>query len=182
MEKRQRKTIRLKEFDYSRPGEYFITICTKDHEHAFGSIVNGQMDLNERGRIVDRCWKGIPEHFSNVELDEYIIMPNHVHGILILNDSVGTRHAVSLPERFGKPVPDSLSTIVRSFKSAVTKRINEMHLKDDVPTWQSKYYDHIIRSEKELQTIRDYIANNVITWVFDMENPEEVPLFLRSEK
>ena len=108
-------------------------------------------------------------------------MPNHIHGIMILNDSeVGTRHAVSLQERFGKPVPGSLSTIVRSFKSAVTKRINEMHLTGNASLWQSRYYDRIIRNEKELNTIRDYIANNNVTWSSDRENPEEVPIFLKS--
>jgi putative transposase len=177
-----RKSIRLKEYDYSQPGEYFVTICAKNHKCIFGSIVNGQIDLNERGRIVERCWKGIPEHFSNVKLDEYVIMPNHIHGILILNESVGTRHAVSLHERFGKPVSGSVSTIVRSFKSAVTKRINEMHVRESAQLWQPRYYDRIIRSEKELQNIRDYIANNVITWTYNKENPEDVPLFLKGEE
>jgi len=176
MEKRQRKSIRLKEYDYSQPGEYFVTICTKNHECIFGAIINDQMDLNERGRIVDQCWKGIPEHFPNVELDEYVVMPNHLHGIIVLHESVGTRHAVSLPERFGKPVSGSVSTIVRSFKSAVTKRINEMHLIGNAPLWQSRYYDRIIRSEKELQNIRDYIANNVLTWAFETEQPDNILL------
>ena len=83
---------------------------------------------------------------------------------------------MSLPERFGKLVSGSLSTIVRSFKSAATKRINEMHLKGDMPLWQSRYYDRIIRSEKELQNIRDYIANNVLAWAFETEHPENIPL------
>ena len=170
-EKHKRKTIRLKEFDYSQPGEYFVTICTKNHECRFGAIVDGKMNLNEKGKIVDRCWKGILEHFSNVVLDEYVIMPNHIHGILILNES-----AVSLQEQFGKPVPGSLSTIVRSFKSAVTKRINETHLTGagDAPLWQPRYYDRIIRNEKELNNIREYIANNIITWMFYKETPEDV--------
>jgi REP element-mobilizing transposase RayT len=81
-----RKTIRLKEYDYSQPGEYFVTICTKDKECVFGSIMNGKLDLNEKERVVDRCWKGIPEHFSCVSLGEYVIMPNHFHGIIIINE------------------------------------------------------------------------------------------------
>jgi len=182
IEKHQRKSIRLKEYNYSQPGEYFVTICTQGHKYTFGKIVDGEMHLNERGNVVKECWKKIPEHFPNAVLDEYIIMPNHIHGILVLNEQVGTRHAVSLPERFRKPVPGSLSTIVRSFKSAVTKRINEMHLTGDTQFWQPRYYDRIIRNEKELQKIRDYIANNVITWAFDKENPEDVPLILKSEK
>jgi REP element-mobilizing transposase RayT len=176
IEKCKRKTVRLKEYDYSQPGEYFVTICTKNHECIFGSIINGKMILNEKGRIVDKCWKGIPVHFLNTELDNFVIMPNHIHGILILNDSVGTRHAVSLPERFRKPVPGSLSTIVRSFKSAVTKQINEMRLAGDAPLWQPRYYDRIIRSEKELQNIRDYIDNNVLAWAFETAHPENIPL------
>jgi putative transposase len=176
IEKRQRKTVRLREYEYSQPGEYFATICTKNHECMFGSIVNGKMDLNERGGIVDGCWKGIPEHFPYVGLDEYIIMPNHVHGIIVLHEHVGTRHAVSLPERFGKPVSGSVSTIVRSFKSAAAKRINEMHLTTGAPIWQPRYYDRIIRDEKELQNIRDYINNNVLTWAFEAEHPENIPL------
>ncbi len=97
-----------------------------------------------------------------------------------MNESVGTRHAASLLlEQFRKPVPGSLSTIVRSFKSAVTKRINEMHLTGagDTPLWQPRYYDRIIRNEKELNNIRDYIANNVITWTFDKETPKDVLFF-----
>jgi REP element-mobilizing transposase RayT len=110
-------------------------------------------------------------------------MPNHIHGILVLNEPVvGTRHAVSLPERFRKPVPGSLSTIVRSFKSAVTKRINEMHLTRGTQLWQPRYYDRIIRSEKELQNIQDYIAHNVFTWMSDKKKPEDVPILQKSEK
>ena len=100
----------------------------------------------------------------------------YVHGIIVLHEHVGTQHAVSLQERFGKPVSGSLSTIVRSFKSAATKRINEMHLKGDMPLWQSRYYDRIIRGEKELQNIRDYIVNNIIAWAFDKEHAENIPL------
>jgi REP element-mobilizing transposase RayT len=177
LEKRQRKSIRLKEYDYSQAGDYFVTICTQNHECKFGEIVNGEMHLNNFGMVVEDCWKGISLHFKNVELDEYIIMPNHLHGILILNEPVGTRHAVSLPEQFGKPISGSVSTIVRSFKSAVTKGINQMRSTPGVPIWQQRYYDRIIRDEKELNNVRDYIANNVLAWAFDTENPEKVPLF-----
>jgi REP element-mobilizing transposase RayT len=95
LRKRQRKSIRLKEYDYSQAGEYFVKICTQNHECKFGNIVNGEMHLNDFGMVVEDCWKGIPLHFKNVELDEYIIMPNHLHGILILNESVG--HGMPCP-------------------------------------------------------------------------------------
>jgi putative transposase len=91
--------MRLKEYDYSQPGEYFITICTYNHECIFGNIVDEEMKLSTEGAIAQRCWEKIPKHFSNVQLDEYSIMPNHVHGILILTERmVVTRHAVSLRE------------------------------------------------------------------------------------
>ena len=86
---RQRKSIRLKEYDYSQPGDYFVTICTNEHDYKFGEIVNEEMRLDEMGKIVKGCWEEIPIHFSNVELDEYVVMPNHVHGIIILNERVG---------------------------------------------------------------------------------------------
>jgi len=156
----------------------------------FSSIINGKMNLNGRGRIVDGCWKRIPEHFPNVVLDEYKILlhalratvtglrlPNHVHGIILLNEYVvGTRHAVSLPKQFGKPASGSVSTIVRSLKSAAAKRIKETHLTSKTPIWQPRYYDQIIRDERELQNIRDYIDNNVLTWAFEKEHPENIPL------
>lgn len=165
--------IRLKEYDYSQPGEYFVTICTKNHECMFGSIENGKMDLNERGRIVDGCWKGIPEHFSHVGLDEYIIMPNHVHGIIIINeiDMNRSRGEVTSPLR-----KQTLGNIAAYFKYQSTKLINESHDTPGAKVWQRNYYDRIIRGEKELQNIQDYIANNVLTWAFETEHPENIPL------
>jgi len=171
-EKLQRKSIRLKEYDYSRSGEYFVTICTKNHECVFGSIINGQMDLNEKGRIVNRCWKGIPEHFSNVELDEYVIMPNHIHGIVIINEiDMNCRGEVTSPLR--KP---TLGKIAAYFKYQSTKLINELHGAPSAKVWQRNYYDRIIRNEKELQNIRDYIANNILAWAIETEHPENIPL------
>ncbi len=170
-----RKTIRLREYDYSQPGEYFITICTYGKQNIFGTVNEDSVLLSPIGRIVKRCWEDIPKHFKNVELDEFIIMPNHFHGIIILHEHVGTRHAVSLREQFGKPIKRSISTIVRSFKSAVTKNVNEMQLSYEVRLWQSRYYDRIIRNDKELDNVRDYIANNPINWQLDGENPAIKP-------
>ncbi len=173
----QRKSVRLREYDYSQPGEYFVTICTYNHECMFGNIVEEEMKLSTEGAIAQRCWEEIPKHFSNVQLDEYIIMPNHVHGIIILTERmVGTRHAVSLQEQFAKPVIGSIPTIVRSFKSATTKRIHEVQNAPSLPVWQSRFFERIIRNDKELDKIRDYISNNILKWAYESQhnNPDNL--------
>jgi REP element-mobilizing transposase RayT len=163
-----RRSIRLKDYDYSQPGEYFLTICTNNHECIFGNIIHEEMKLSTEGTIAQRCWEEIPKHFSNVQLDEYIIMPNHIHGILILTESmVGTRHAVSLREQFAKPIIGSVPTIVRSFKSAATKRIHEIRNTPSLPVWQGRFFERIIRNDKELYNIREYIFNNITKWALD---------------
>ena len=125
-EKHHRRSIRLKEYDYSAAGAYFITISAYNREPIFGEIVNGEMRLNECGRIAASCWDEIAVHFPNVELDAFIVMPNHVHGIIVIVvDGRGTACRAPTTEQFGKPVANSLPTIIRSFKSAATKRINK---------------------------------------------------------
>jgi putative transposase len=178
MNQHHRRSIRLKEYDYSQPGEYFITICTNNHECIFGNIIHEEMKLSTEGTIAQRCWEEIPKHFSNVQLDEYIIMPNHIHGIIILTEPmVGTRHAVSLREQFAKPVIGSVPTVVRSFKSAATKRIHEIRNTPSLPVWQGRFFEHIIRNDNELNNIRDYIQNNVLKWMFENDNPDNIPLW-----
>lgn len=173
--KHHRRSIRLQGYDYSSPGAYFITICTQNRESLFGDVVDGAMVLNEFATIAQRCWLEIPCHFLNVSLDEYVIMPNHVHGIIIIGEqNVGARHAVPLPprtERFGKPTHGSIPTIVRSFKSAVAKRINEHRGTPGAPVWQRNYYEHIIGTGESLDRIRRYIAENPLRWHLDRENP-----------
>ena len=173
-----RRSVRLKEYDYSQSGEYFVTICTNNHECIFGNIIQEEMKLSPEGKIGQRYWEEIPKHFSNVQLDEYIIIPNHIHGIIILTESmVGTRHAVSLQEQFAKPVIGSVPTIVRSFKSAATKRINEMRHTPSFPVWQKRFYDRVIRDDNELNNIRDYIRNNVLQWAIKSDDPDNIPLW-----
>lgn len=175
--KHHRRSIRLKNYDYSQPGAYFITICTHNRQCLFGEIVNGEMVLNEYGEIAKQCWLEIPVHFPHVQLDEFVIMPNHVHGIII----VGSRHALTLQiavppqqiEQFGKPTHGSIPTIIRSYKSACTKQINIIHQSPANPVWQRNYYEHIIRNENELDSIREYIINNPLKWSFDLENSEK---------
>jgi putative transposase len=172
---RHRKSIRWKEHDYGSEGAYFVTICTSMRKLFFGEIMNGQMNLSDMGVIADQCWKEIPGHFDDAQLDEYVIMPNHVHEIVMITDAVWTRHAVSPhctePERKFGPLPSkSLHTIIGSYKSAVTKMI---HQKRYAFGWQARFHDHIIRSEKELNRIREYIHYDPVKWEFDRENPAQ---------
>jgi putative transposase len=160
-----RKTIRLKEYDYSQSGEYFITICTHEKEDILGEIVADEMKLSQEGIIAQQCWKEIPSHFENVELAEYVVMPNHIHGIIILNDH-GRDVQLNVPTRLS-PRKGSLSVIIRTYKAAVTTECRRKGLFDF--RWQSRFYEHIIRSNKDLDNIRDYITGNVLRWAFDTE-------------
>ena len=186
--KHHRRSIRLPGYDYTQPGAYFITICTFHHKYLFGEVVAGEMRQNEFGGIVQTCWDEIPVHFLHTELDAFVVMPNHIHGIILITDAVGARHAVPLhgnaasphgnavppqqTERFGKPVPGSIPTIVRSFKSAVTRRINQLRDTQGTPVWQRNYFEHIVRNEHTLNAIRQYILNNPHRWPLDRYNPD----------
>ncbi|MCP9448186.1 MAG: hypothetical protein NNA22_11550, partial [Nitrospira sp.] len=124
MRRSTRRSIRLKGYDYSQTGAYFITAVTQDRVCLFGEVVDGEMRVNKFGEIARHCWFDIPAHFPHAELDAFVVMPNHVHGIIVIVDGRGT--ACRAPtERFGHPVTGSIPTVIRSFKSAVTKRINE---------------------------------------------------------
>ncbi len=180
-EKHRRQSIRLKNFNYSQSSVYFVTICTHSHECVFGEIMNGEMHLNENGRIVDIEWAKTNDKRDNVVLDTYVVMPNHFHGIVILIDTCkGTARCAPATKtcigrnyrKFGKMISGTLPAIIRSFKSAVTKHINELRSEQGVPVWQRNYYDHIIRNEKELNKIREYIINNPLKWELDKENPK----------
>ncbi len=164
-----RKSIRVPGHDYTQSRAYFTTICANQHACLFGDIVDGQMKLNRYGKIVRDEWLKTEDIRPNVLLDEYVIMPNHVHGIMIVDGYVGARRAVPLHEQFGQPVPGGIPTIIRAFKSAVTKRIRQISNMPNRTVWQRNYYEHIIRSD-ELNTIRQYIINNPVQWDHDVEN------------
>jgi putative transposase len=177
LEKHHRKSIRLKEYDYSQSGKYFVTICTHNHECTLGKIVDGEMQLNEIGRIVQEEWLRTPIIRPGIELDVFTIMPNHFHGIIVIIDespipNVGTHSCASLQRK-----PRSLGSIVAGFKSIATKRINEIRNTPSVPVWQERFYDRVIRNDRELDKIRDYIHNNVLQWAFENDNPENIPLW-----
>src|SRR6266446_5489909 len=123
-EKHHRHSIRLKEYDYSQPNAYFITICAYNKECIFGEIIDANVILNELGRIVWSEWSKTAQVRKNVNIDEYIVMPNHIHGIIMIGDNCrGTVHRAPTVEQFGKPVSNSIPTIIRSFKATVTKQI-----------------------------------------------------------
>ncbi len=179
-ERHHRRSLRLKGYDYCQPGAYFVTICTRQRLCLFGEVVNGQVRLNAYGEIVRRCWENIPNHFAHVALDAFVVMPNHVHGILVIvcdpdempNNATPHHGAVQRrTEQFGKPVPGSIPTVVRSFKSATTKLINELRGTPGCPVWQRNYYERVIRNERMLNQLREYIATNPLRWATDWENP-----------
>ena len=174
---------RLSNWDYSTPGYYFVTICTQDHACLFGEISNGKIRLNDLGHSASDCINQIPTHFLTAKIDEHIIMPNHVHAIIQLCDvnAAKIRHKrdvacyvstkIKGPTADSKmaaisPKPQSLSTIVRSFKSETTKQIRSIDCQIR-HVWQPRFHDHIIRNDRELFAIRLYIRNNPTNWEND---------------
>jgi REP element-mobilizing transposase RayT len=162
-----RKSLRLKEYDYSLPGEYYVTICTHERECILGEIFDGEMKLNARGIIADKCWREITKHFENVKLDDYLIMPNHVHGIIIITESC--RDLINqIPTKdfsLMKNPKITLGKIIRHYKARTAKCIYDSGIANF--KWQRGYYDRIIRNGKELNNIRDYINSNVLKWSCD---------------
>ncbi len=145
-----RRKVRLPDFDYSQAGAYFVTICARRRHDIFGEIVNGLMVCNPTALVVKRCWDEIPAHFSNVAFDAFVVMPNHVHGILLFANPVGAGHARPLP------------VVIGSFKSAASKCVG-------IAIWQRSYWERVIRNEEELNTLRHYIDENPFHWSTDKE-------------
>lgn len=164
------ESARLRNWDYSANGYYYITICTKDRIHYFGDIVNDKMVLSKIGNMAYQYWQEIPNHFPFVRLDEFVIMPNHVHGIVIIdNVTVETQNLASLQmpssscAKFGRQ-SKNIASIIRGFKIGVTKYATN----NNIPfKWQPRFYDHVIRNEKELENTRNYIFNNPQKWIED---------------
>ena len=166
-----RRSIRLQEYDYSQEGLYFITICAHNHICLFGNIPDGKMVLNNAAEIVKECWLAIPEHYPNTRLHEYVVMPNHVHGILqiVNNVGVGVQNFEPLQQskqnKYQKTIPRSIGSMVRGFKIGVTKwfrKNTNVHL-----VWQRNFYEHIIRKEQSYNSISKYIINNPSYWLKD---------------
>ncbi len=179
-ERHHRRSIRLHTWDYANSGAYFVTLVAHGRAALFGDVVDGDIRLNALGEIAQACWVEITMHFAQVELDAFVVMPNHVHGVLvILNDAstdVGATDSVA-PTRPNGPLPGSLGAIIGQYKSVVTKRIRQLpHA--PIHIWQRSYYERIIRNEREWQAVRDYIAMNPAQWANDAENPTKIALLL----
>jgi putative transposase len=176
-----RRSVRLKGYDYSLAGAYFVTICTWNKECLFGKIVDGFVRLSPMGEIAQNSWLKIPDYFANVQLDEFIIMPNHIHGIVILsqNHSAEPDHRRGLinqtPTRTGhkwilmqNPKP-TLGKILRQYKARTSKLIHDRGHAEF--RWQRNYYERVVRDDPEMHRVREYITGNPAGWLEDEENP-----------
>jgi putative transposase len=148
----QRKSPRLQGYDYSTDGAYFVTLCTHMREQVFGTIEADTMMLSEAGEVAANCWYAIPDHYRDVELDAFIVMPNHVHGILVFQGTT-------------KTFKTFLGRVINAYKGAVTARLRKHQ--PDIMVWQGRFYDHIIRNEADLNRIRDYTLTNPLRWKED---------------
>ncbi|ELS00496.1 hypothetical protein Xen7305DRAFT_00001970 [Xenococcus sp. PCC 7305] len=175
------ESTRLSNYDYSANGYYFVTICTHQKYCYFGNIINAQMQLSQLGKIAQKHWQDIPNHFNDVYIDEYVIMPNHVHGIVVINKPDKHRRDVAcyvstatndddINQTMSKlsPEPGSLGVIIRSYKSSVTRWCRQND--DDIFRWQPRFYENIIRDQKSLNNIRRYIINNPAKWLEDQNH------------
>jgi REP element-mobilizing transposase RayT len=172
----RRATTRLPHYDYTSPGAYFVTVCSYGRRSIF--------DDPATQTLVEEVWNQIPSHFPGARTDEFVVMPNHVHGIIWIlgrdgsdggararQRMVGAQHAAPLRRNVA---PGSLAAVVRSFKSAVTRRVNQMRGAPRAHVWQRNYYERVVRSEAELHSVREYIRLNPAKWELDRENPGRV--------
>lgn len=192
-----RQSIRLQDYDYASAGAYFVTICVQNRERFFGGITGGIMQLNDAGRMVENVWNDLPQRFPNVVMDEFVIMPNHCHGIICSTDRRGepcvrpmfdVRKPRNHPNKQGvqkqgdhkdRPygtMENTLGRVIQAFKSITTVAYIAGVEKFHWPPfpgrlWQRDYYEHIIRNDRDLADIREYIINNPARWNDDPENP-----------
>ena len=198
-DRHHRRSVRLHGYDYSQPGEYFVTLCTHRMQALFGRVVDGLMQLNDFGKVADEEWRKSAAIRRETELDDWVVMPNHVHGIIRIVDVTGrgarpyalTTHgqkgvgaqglapvrdagaaqSAGRVNRIPPRRPRSLASFVAGLKSAVKVRINELRRTPGADVWQRNYHEHVIRSPHELEIIRDYIRHNPLRWACDRYNP-----------
>jgi len=191
-ERHRRRSIRLKGYDYSQAGAYAVTLVSYGRETLFGEIVDGQMALNAAGKVIAATWRWLAVHYSYVTLDAWMVMPNHLHGIIILagDECRGEEAGGTIPPSGRSDVsassspyhpsprphgtqPSSLSAIIQTHKAESTRRVSRTLglYGSGNHVWQRNYYERIIRNEREIDAIRAYIANNPIQWALDRENP-----------
>ena len=175
----------MKGYDYSFPGTYFVTLLSHGRECIFGEIKEGMIRQSDIGELVNDCWLGIPNYFDNTNLDEFVLMPNHLHSIIFIHEALGKGEAspgiIASPIEsiFGDASPlqprgtqsRSLSAIIQNFKSVSSRHVNRLYFKPGNKIWQRNYYERIIRNARELNAIREYIRDNPLNWELDKENP-----------
>ena len=173
MTNRNRKPNRLQDYDYSQTGYYLVTICTQDKINYFGEIEKVRMKLSDIGQIVTDCWRGIPEHLRDTALDEFVVMPNHIHGIIVIKgnnslqgDGVGNNDRCSLRNARNMEL---LPKIISQYKSSVTRMVRKQWGNHSFG-WQKSFYDHVIRNNEDLHRVRTYIQNNPLNWELDKNN------------
>jgi putative transposase len=184
-DKHHRRSIRLRGYDYSRPGAYFITICVQNKESLFGDVLDGEMQLNDAGRMVQTCWGQLPQQFPTLELGAYVVMPNHFHVIATLVEAPavsakGTLVAARSASRRGAEGSPTIGDIIGAFKSITTNAYIRGVDRSGWPPfdrrlWQHSYWEHIIRDETECDRIRGYIQTNPARWSVDQLHPAVLP-------
>lgn len=183
-QRHHRRSIRLKGYDYTQAGAYFVTLITHQRECILGEIVAEEMRASPLGEIAAACWDDLPHHFTNAALDAWVVMPNHLHGIVVIT----TEKSEASAQTVSRP-PDSLAAdasplqpigtqsgswgaIIQNFKSVAARKINQRRSTPGAPVWQRNYYERIIRNERELDATRRYIAQNPLRWALDKDNPQ----------
>ncbi len=168
---RQRRSIRLSHYDYRESGFYFVTLCVHDRACILGEVVDGVMRLNGLGKVIAAEWRRTADIRPQVVLNEFVVMPNHFHAIVTME--VSRRGVLPYARPSFQSPSQTIGAVIRGFKSATTKRINEIRGTVGVAVWQRNYYEHVIRHENELTRIREYVVNNPLQWSLDRENPEK---------
>ena len=191
----RRRALRLHNYDYTQSGAYFVTLCIQGRTCLLGDIIDNAMHLNEFGRVVSVAWQWLPQQYPYVALDSFVVMPNHLHGILVMDCSAGGLRGIQIrgstatvgvvrerpssifSEDGSRTAPTKikpLGGLIAAFKTVSTKSINALQNTPGVILWQRNYYEHVIRNEGDLQRIREYIQNNPDQWALDKENPDRI--------
>ena len=170
----RRRSIRLPCWDYSHAGAYFVTICTRTRECLFGNVENGEMQLTDAGQAIIEEWLKIPEIRKEVQLDEWVVMPNHFHGIMVFKDDAGAIHETPSLMTVQRRRVMALSKLMGRFKMLSAKRINKIRQTSGSALWQRNYYEHVIRNELDLHRIREYITANPAQWEMDELHPQSI--------
>ena len=172
----QRRSLRLRNYDYSQSGAYFVTLCVQNKICLLGDISEGILNLNTCGQLTRDAWLWLARQYAYVALDEFVVMPNHLHGILIIDSRRGgSRTAFQDAEGRSRTAPRKtkpLGSLIAAFKTVSAKSVNTQRFTPGAALWQRNYYEHVIRNETDLARIREYIQNNPAQWALDEENPD----------